>query len=424
MNAPPAPTPRVFITSDKGAVKPILANAITALELSPEWQEVLGFNEFIGATVALRPPPWMGTSPEWQPTAWVDRDDLLIAEWLQHQQVCVGAELAAQAVQVVAGRNSFHPVRDYLDGLDWDGTPRLDNWLVTYLGAVTNPYVRAVGRRFLISAVARIYEPGCKADCALILEGPQGTLKSTALKVLSDPWFTDEIADFGSKDAAEQTVGTWFIEVAEMGALRLAEVTKIKAFMSRAVDRFRPAYGRRVVEHKRQLVFAGTVNGDDYLRDETGGRRFWPVPVGVIDIDRLSDARDQIWAEASEAYRAGEPWWLETDALRGLAEEQQRQRFMGDPWFDLVRARIENTNREGEPLGGSPPSSVSVSEILEHVIGLKPGAWKQKDQNRVAAILKDLKWKRYQKRIPGSARRPWRYQPKAAAQHESGDSGD
>jgi predicted P-loop ATPase len=168
-------------------------------------------------------------------------------------------------------------VRQKLDSLKWDGTSRIGDWLSLYPRVDGNEYTFAVGARWLISAVARIYDPRCKADCALILEGDQGLMKSTALKVLAEPWFTDEIADLGSKDAAMQTRGVWVIEIAELDSMSRADVSKIKGFISRTTDRFRPSYEKRVIESRRQCVFAGSVNHCAYLRDETGGRRFWPV---------------------------------------------------------------------------------------------------------------------------------------------------
>jgi predicted P-loop ATPase len=241
----------------------------------------------------LKPAPW-GVVPKGE---WTDHEDRLAAEWLQRQGILVSVDVAGQAVQTAARDHPFHPVRTYLNGLQWDGVERVDRWLSTYLGADDTEYSRAVGSRWLISAVARIFRPGAKADCCLILEGPQGIRKSTALRTIAGEYFTDELADLGSKDAAMQTRGVWIIELSELDNLSHAEVARIKAFMSRTTDRFRPPYGMRLVESPRQCVFAGTVNHGTYLRDETGGRRFWPVVCGCIDIDTLARDRDQLWAE-------------------------------------------------------------------------------------------------------------------------------
>jgi len=198
-----------LLMNNQGNARAILANAITTLRLAPEWQGVLGFNEFSMCTVALKQPPWGGGSAG---AEWTDHEDRLTADWLQHNGIYVSVEIAGLAVQTVARDRTFHPVRQKLDSLEWDGTSRISDWLSLYLGVEANDYTCAVGARWLISAVARIYNPGCKADCALILEGDQGLMKSTALKTLAEPWFTDEIADLGSKDAAMQTRGVRFIE--------------------------------------------------------------------------------------------------------------------------------------------------------------------------------------------------------------------
>ena len=398
-----------LIQGRNGGARPLLFNALLALRGSELWPGVLAYNEFSGRIMARRPPPWEVHHQAWVEREWTDHDDLLTAEWLQGAGVPVGVEIAAQAVQTIAGERRCHPVRDYLQGLHWDGTPRLSNWLVLHLGVGTSPYVRAVSRRFLIAAVARIYKPGAKSDCALILEGPQGAGKSTALRTLSAPWFTDEIADFGSREAAEQTSGVWFIEIAELGSLSRPEVAKIKAFMSRSVDRYRPAYGRRVMDFPRQCVFAGTVNGDDYLRDETGGRRFWPVRCGDIDLEDLVAARDQLWAEAAHAFRAGEPWWLDGADLIQAANEEQGKRYRGDPWDEIIAAYLRAPDAQGKRIGGKSKDSVSVNEILEQALDIEPGRQNQADMNRVARCLRSLGWERFQDWNGG--RRRWLYRP-------------
>ena len=215
----------------------------------------------------------------------------------------------------------------------------MDRWLSTYIGVEETEYSRAVGLRWLISAIAQIYRPGAKADCCLILEGPQGIRKSTALRIIAGEYFTDELADLGSKDAAMQTRGVWIIELSELDSLSHAEVARIKAFMSRTTDRFRPPYGMRLVESPRQCVFAGTVNHSSYLRDETGGRRFWPVVCGQIDVDALACDRDQ---EAKVRFESGSFWWLDTMDLVQLASDQQEARYEGDPWEEVIGPWLES----------------------------------------------------------------------------------
>jgi predicted P-loop ATPase len=381
-----------LLTNEKGFPKALLANAITALRWAPEWAGVLGFNEFSLGTVALKAPPWQS-----EPTGkeWTDHEDRLAADWLQHQDILVTVEVAGQAVQAVARDRCFHPVKDYVNSLSWDGVKRIDVWLSQYLGAELTDYSKAVGARWLISAVARIYNPGVKADCCLILEGEQGTKKSTALRILAGDWFTDEIAELGSKDAAMQTRGVWIIEIAELDSMSRTEVGKIKAFMSRAVDRFRPPYDKRLVNSPRQCVFAGSVNHRSYLRDETGARRFWPVACGTINTEDLTRDRDQLWAEARDSFRADSPWWLETRELTAHAEEEQADRCEEDPWQEPISSWTESR------------ADASISEILGQCIDKPVPQWTQQDRNRIARCLRAMGWVRHKTGPRGG--REWRY---------------
>ena len=230
-----------------------------------------------------------------------------------------------------------------------------------------------------------------------ILEGPQGTLKSTSLHTIAAPWFTDEIAEIGSKDAAMQTRGVWIIEISELESMTRAEITKVKAFLSRDTDRYRPSYGRRVIESPRQCVFAGTTNSDAYLKDETGGRRFWPIKCGRIDLDALARDRDQLWAEARDQYRDGSKWWFDTDALVDAATTEQDARYQADPWTDTVLDYLDKEEK----------TETSVSEVLSDAIFLAKDRWSKVDQMRVGGILTNAGWHRFQDRIDGKRR--WKY---------------
>ncbi|MDP2185378.1 MAG: virulence-associated E family protein, partial [Xanthomonadales bacterium] len=278
-----------------------------------------------------------------------------------------------------------------------------------------------VGALWLISAVARIFRPGVKADHMLILEGPQGARKSTAIKVLAgEEWFTDELPELGSKDAAIHMQGIWIVEIAELDAIGRAEVSRIKAFLTRTTDRFRPPYGRYTVEVPRQCVFAGTVNPDTYLRDETGNRRFWPLRCGTIDIAALARDRDQLWAEALHRFREGAIWWIDDAALLADAREAQDQRYQADAWDARIDRWLTHDTRsinrghagyedwqDEEFERTEPIRDVSVGEILEGALGIEPGKWSKGDQMRVGAWLKSRHWERYRRRT-GEARE-WRY---------------
>ncbi len=409
------------IIKGKNGPKPILFNAVMVLATDPVWQGVLAFDEFTSTAMAISPPPWILAVEKrnWRPRPWSDHDDLALTAWFQTNGLHLRPEVAAQAVQLVAGWGKYHPVRRYLENLKWDGTCRIDSWMVRFLGAENCPYVRAVGRKFLIGAVARVFQPGCKLDTAPVLEGPQGLGKSAVVRALGEPWFTDEIAAFGSKDAAEQIIGAWIMELAEMESLTRPEVASIKAFMSRSEDRFRPAYGRRVQTFARQCVFVGTVNSNDYLRDETGGRRFWPVACKKADAPAVRLARDQLWAEAVVRYHEGEKWWMDTPTLVEAAKTEQADRYQGDPWDGIIAAFVAGDSATGA-LAPSPRQSVSINEVLSDALQIEKGRQTQQDQNRVARCLKAMGWTRRQIRRPDGGRE-WRYHRPS---HQSGESGD
>ncbi len=401
------------------------ANVITALSSDEAFAGTLVFDEFRQEIVVNRPLPWDPDAAA-IPRPWTDADDVRCAEWLQRRDINVAPTVVSRSVGAVARDIRIHPVREYLNRLQWDGTPRLEAWTITHLGAEDTPLNRSFGASWMIGAVARIMQPGAKADHMLILEGPQGAKKSSALAVLAgDGWFTDELAEIGSKDAALQMRGVWIIEIAELDAIGRAEVSRIKAFLSRTVDRYRPPYDRYVVDVPRQCVFAGSVNHDTYLRDETGNRRFWPVRCGRIDLDALRRDRDQLWAEAVVRYRQGAIWWIDDRDLIAAAQVEQEARVEPDAWHALIeRWLFFEKRRINRGYGGFDDwrteeverstriVDVSVGEILEQAIGIEPAKWTRNDQMRVSAYLKKQGWTRCRRRMGSRDEegREWRYQ--------------
>jgi len=382
--------------------RPLLANALTALRNAPEWQGVLAYDEFALAIKTLKPPPWLkNLDNDWSPQRWTDRDDALTANWLQHQDIAVTVNIAATVAETVAKDHSFHPIRDYLDDLTWDGQKRVAQFATTYLGAEPTQYHEGVSRAMFVAAVARIKQPGCKADYMPILEGAQDKGKSTAIELLFSPWFSDDLAELGTKDAAMQVRVAWGIEIAELAAMSRSDIERIKAFITRKVDRFRPSYGRHVIEVPRQSIFIGSTNADVYLKDETGGRRFWPIRCGTIDLKAIERDRDQLWAEAVALHQDGTPWWLtEAEDIR-LAREEQAARYAQDPWQDAVSSYVQDR------------SNASIPEILSSVLMIEKSKWTQGEQNRVARCLTTLGWERYRGSPPD---RQWRYRPKGRAE--------
>lgn len=381
-----------LLVTEKGEPRALLANVITTLRGAPEWDCVLWRDAFALKTVARKAAPWG------EVRTWGEREDGLATNWLQHQGIRVSKEIAGQGIEIVAGDRPFHPVREYLESLSWDGVPRLHEWLHRHLGADPSTYSSAVGSRWMISAVARIFQPGCKADCCLILEGPQGIKKSTTFRTLAEPWFIDHVPDLGTKDSLIQVHSAWVIELAELESISRAEVSSIKQFISTQIDTFRPPYGYRTSDFPRQCVFAGSVNHPTYLRDETGGRRFWPVAcrASVIDVDALAQARDQLWAEAVFLYHEGRTWWMDTPELSKEAEQEQALRYEDDPWDELIVKWAGD--RE----------TVSIAEVLTHCLEKRKDQWTQLDKNRVARCLRSRGWTRYKARAGGD--REWRYE--------------
>jgi predicted P-loop ATPase len=396
------------------------ANVIIALTSDIAFAGVLAFDDFSQEIVVRQPLPWDNATGPF-PRPWEDADDVRTAEWLQLRGVNVAPLVVGRAVGAVAREHRIHPVRDWLEHLRWDGTPRIETRTSTYLGAAPTAFHHTVGALWLISAVARIFRPGVKADHMLILEGPQGARKSTAIKVLAgEDWFTDELPELGSRDAAIHMQGVWIVEIAELDAIGRAEVSRIKAFLTRTTDRFRPPYGRYTVEVPRQCVFAGTVNPDTYLRDETGNRRFWPLRCGTIDIAALARDRDQLWAEAVHRFRAGAIWWIDDPAILAEAAAAQEARYQADAWDARIDRWLTHDTRsvnhghagyedwQNEEFERPEPiRDVSVGEILEGALGIEPAKWTKGDQMRVGAWLKSRDWERY--RSGAGATREWRY---------------
>jgi predicted P-loop ATPase len=403
------------------------ANVITALSNDEAFAGALVFDDFRQEIIVSRNLPWDESVPP-LPRAWSDADDVRCAEWLQRREINVAPVMVSRSVGAVAREVRVHPVRDYLNHLRWDGVPRLAQWTVSYLGADETELNKTFGARWMISAVARVIQPGIKADHMLILEGPQGSKKSSAIKTLAGAdWFTDEIAEIGSKDAAQQMRGIWIIEIAELDAISRAEVSRIKAFLTRTTDRYRPPYERYIVTVPRQCVFAGSVNPETYLRDETGNRRFWPVRCGSIDLDALARDRDQLWAEAVARYRDGAIWGLDEPELVASAKAEQDQRYHADAWDARIdrwlvyeRRRVNHGYgnyddwRDEEVERPSPLTDTTVGEILEGALSIEPARWTRADQMRVTAYLKARGWERYQVR-KGESERQWRYRRGAKA---------
>lgn len=356
------------------------ANVIIALSNDPAFAGAIVFDEFRQEVMIQRPLPWNENAA--LPRSWTDTDDVRCAEWLQLREINVNVGIVGRSIGAVAHDIVIHPVRDYLQSLEWDGVARLENWVMHYLGADDTPLNRSFGALWMISAVARIMRPGSKVDHMLILEGPQGLKKSAALEIIAGDWFTNELAEIGSKDAAQQMRGVWIVEIAELDALGRADVSRIKAFLTRTVDRYRPPYGRYVISVPRQCVFAGSVNPDTYLRDETGNRRFWPVRCSKIDLESLERDRDRLWAEAVSLFDAGAVWWLTDPEMISAAKVEQETRRNRHPWQDLIEDAL-----------GDLSGKISAEAVWK-IVDRPKGQRSQSDNAILGGIMRELGWER------------------------------
>ncbi len=279
-----------------------------------------------------------------------------------------------------AKENSFHPIRDYLRSLKWDQTPRLDQWMKLCLGAPDTAFVRTVGRKTLVAAVARAFKPGCKVDTVLVLEGPQGIKKSTAIATLFGEAHTAESVNLFDQHnkMVMAMMGAWCVELAEFIAVAKRDQNTVKGMLSMKSDRVVLPYAKMASDHPRQCVFFGTINPGEsgYLTDGTGNRRYWPVEVSKADTALIADRRDQLWAEAYRAFQNGEEWWL-SDEEEALATRQVEHREKSDVWDELLKAKLGMVQ------------TTTVGAALKE-IGVPAERMDEKAQDRVAASLRRI----------------------------------
>lgn len=328
----------------EGEFTACVSNVYQILVTDRRWSGVVAYDEFALQVVKRKPPPFeFGAVGEWDAT-----DDTRTAMWLTREyHFAPSSAIVAEAIEALGRAQAFHPVRDWLDDQRWDKVKRVDRWLIDFLGVPDTPYIRRVARWWLMGAVARVLKPGCKFDYCLVLCGPQGKGKSTALSILGGTWFGDTDIDLGHKDGMSALRGKWIYEIAELGALARSEERRQKSFLSRQIDEYRPVYGRREIKALRQLVFSGTTNEHEWQKDPTGGRRFWPVECsGTLDLDGLRSVRDQLFAEAYEYVRTHMRYWPTVDEQRALFDPEQirveQQDSLVDMLHDWVFARVSD----------------------------------------------------------------------------------
>jgi predicted P-loop ATPase len=360
-------------------------NAMLMIQYHDLFKGIFAYNEFNHKIYMMRPPPWTPGKRKWEPVVADDDDATALRGYLETVGISVGKDDTYSAISRVAKHNRFNPVKDRLEGLGWDGVERLSKpycWLTRYMGAAPTDINRAFGRKFLISACARIDKPGCQVDTVLIIEGDQGSRKSSSFRALcsvfGDKYFLDNLSDPYGKDGKMMLQGKLIVELAELEAFSKSEVRQEKSFITTRVDEFRPPFGRSVMEYPRTLVIAASTNQDEYLKDPTGARRFWPVKTGEIDFELLTQDAEQLWAEAYQAYKAGEQWWL-TPEEEELALVEQAKRFKTDPWSALIEGVVR-----GE-----------MTTTPNHILQALDVPKKERtvfNNDRVASILRMMGW--------------------------------
>lgn len=402
----------------QGKVKDTLDNLVLAIHNDGKLQSI-AFNLHRDGIDAGDGLPWKQIKPGWN-----DSDFASLKVYLNKGYGVYAPSKTKDALLAVASERAYHPVKEYLDGLpEWDGVKRIDTLLADYLGAEDSDYTRAVIRKTLTAAVARIYQPGVKFDSVLILNGPQGIGKSTLFAKLAGAWFSDSLTltDMRDKSGPEKLQGYWILELGELAGMKKTDVETVKSFLSRVDDKYRASYGLNVESHPRQCVIVGSTNTESgFLRDITGNRRFWPVRVNGQSTKKpwQLSAEDvlQIWAEAKAAYQKGERLFLEGD-VAAMATSEQAEAMETDDREGLVRTYLDtllpenwdtmslydrrnflngNEFAESQRTGTVRRNMVCNMEIWCECFGRDSAALKKIDSYEISGIMRKIEgWNKY-----------------------------
>lgn len=366
-----------------------LHNAARILESDQTYKGSIYYDEFLQRVIRRNSP-----IREWQ-----DADDLEVTRHIQDVIGIprMGRDIVSQAVISVAHNHPQNCVKEWLDSLTWDGTNRASDFFSDCFGAENSEYTRAASQNFWISLVARVYQPGCKVDNMVILEGNQGVGKSTALQIIGGDWFAEQHESATNPKAfAEILQGKLLIEISEMDAFTNAEVSRVKQTVSCQSDRFRASYGRHAADHPRTCVFVGTTNKDEWNRDETGARRFWPIRCSEVILEAITSNRTQLFAEAVHRHKAQESYWLmPADATKA----EQDERFQGDAWLDKITQILK-----GE-------ASITTAAIYEKM-SISLERRDRASEMRIGKCLRFLRWERKRERSESGL--AWVYRPPAS----------
>lgn len=329
------------------------------------------------------------------PIEWADHHDVELTAWIQRElQIPKMAKTVVRdAVDYVSRIDVRNEPKEWMDNLRWDGTERLITLMADGFGAQQNDYTADVGRCWFTSMVARIFQPGAKVDYMPVFEGIQGLSKSSALDAIGGKWFAESHEDITSKDFRQTLRGKMLVEFSELHAFKRADIERIKGMITCRIDRYRESYGRHAKDYPRRCVFAGTTNRDDWVQDDTGARRFWPIKCGEINIPYLRSTRDQLFAEAVVHYKNGRPWW---DINPEMARLEQDKRRDIDEWANYILPWC------------SAREYVNVGEILSNVLELEPERQGRSEQMRVASILRGNGFIKEDKWVLGRVLKIWR----------------
>lgn len=425
--------------NEDGKIRNTPANVDLILRHDPGWLDVLAYDEFSYRITKRREPPFPGG----RAGPWEETDATKAAVWFERTWgMPVKSKTIDEVARSVAWDARFNVVREWMESIEnaWDGVERLPTFLADAFGAEQNDYTAHAGTGMLVTAVARIFKPGCKVDTMVVLEGGQGIGKSTAIIELFSPaWYVDIIEPPSHKDFYIVLQGNWVVEIGEMQSFTRAEISQVKQAITRRDDKFRAPYDKASSEHPRQSIFVGSTNADSYLQDPTGARRFLPIKCAHANVEYCRSMREQLFAEAIHLYRAGFRWWALPDEL---ARYEQDKRYVEDSWVEPI-----NTWLEGQCKPNAYPDPIDVctvrmrervrelvgeqgerqrsydkivaecttTDLMRYALYIDMGKHTRQDQMRVGAIMRRLGWdKADTMRVPGTAKnymRPWMRPP-------------